>query len=101
VIIFISLFQDLILNDFENCMNYIENQIEIRVQSVFIDLDYIEQALIEQIDSFESQSLKRKVLFQNKIFEFTTERLGKFNPSIPDKAKTHVEFISTILISLN
>jgi hypothetical protein len=82
-------------------MNYIENQIEIRVQSVFIDLDYIEQTLIEQIDSFESQSLKRKVIFQNKIFELTTERLGKFNPSSPEKAKSHGEFISTILKSLN
>ena len=49
-------------------MNYVEDQIEIRVQSVFIDLDYIEQALIDQIDSFENHLLKRKISFKNKKF---------------------------------
>jgi hypothetical protein len=59
-------------------MQYLDEEIEIRVHSIIIDLDYIEANLLEEIDAFEKNLLKykSKVVFQNCEFDFTDSHLG-------------------------
>jgi hypothetical protein len=46
--------------DFESRINYFEQQIELRVQSVFNELDKFEDLFINQINFFQKKVLRKK-----------------------------------------
>ena len=51
-------------------MQYLDEEIEIRVHSIIIDLDFIEANLLEEIDSFEKNLLKCKSKVVPKLVFF-------------------------------
>ena len=90
-----------IFDDFEATFLFFDNLINLRIQSIFMDIDIVKEKIFEQINSIEHKILNNEATIQiieldSKIFEIEKNSIGtiynefdQYNGYKLDLASTH------------